>query len=146
MFGSGKTDIHGSLSVLGIIFGYFLSHLVSCINHLTLHCSAGQLVQQQHAGNEKDKIIMQIIPTIIPITAVVASSTFKASGIKLKQTTANINPDANDSTKLKNLFEFFLHIIPIIPPNVVPIVPKNKPINVVRSILKISLLFLNNIL
>ena len=63
IFGSGKTDIYGSLSVLGIIFGFFLSHLVSCVNHLTLHCSAGQLVQQQHAGNEKDKIIMQIIPT-----------------------------------------------------------------------------------
>jgi len=36
-----------------------------------------------------------------------------------------------DKIKLKNLFDVFLKHIPIIPPKVVPNVPKNKPINVV---------------
>ena len=37
--------------------------------------------------------------------------------------------DAKANTKLKNLFEFLLEKIPIKPPIVVPIVPKNKPNN-----------------
>lgn len=58
----------------------------------------------------------------------------KASGIKLKHITDIIRPDANDSIKLRNLFEFFLITIPSIPPIVVPNVPKNKPSNVVFKI------------
>lgn len=78
--------------------------------------------------------IMAIIPTPMP------NSTFKillipsASGIKSKQIIAIIRPEANDSMKLKNLLEFFFRKIPIIPPIVVPNVPKNSPIRVVFSI------------
>lgn len=36
-----------------------------------------------------------------------------------------------DNMKLKNLLLVFLNVTPIIPPSVVPNVPKNKPINVV---------------
>ena len=39
-----------------------------------------------------------------------------------------------DSIKLKNLFEFLFYFIPIIPPIVVPNVPKNKPNMVVFKI------------
>ena len=40
------------------------------------------------------------------------------------------NNDANDKTKLRNLFVVFFNDTPIIPPIVVPNVPKNKPIKV----------------
>ena len=50
--------------------------------------------------------------------------------------------DAIAKIKLKNLFVVFLKLTPIIPPKVVPKVPKNKPIKVVfnkYSKIKISL-------
>ena len=50
-----------------------------------------------------------------------------ASGIKSKHIIAVIKPDANDNMKLKNLFDVFLNVTPIIPPIVVPNVPKNNP-------------------
>ena len=58
-----------------------------------------------------------------------------ASGNKSKHTIASIRPDANDKIKLKNFFEGFLNFTPIIPPIVVPKVPKNNPIKVVFNIL-----------
>lgn len=54
-----------------------------------------------------------------------------ASGTKSKHTIEIISPDASDKIKLKNLWEVFLKVIPIIPPKVVPKVPKNNPNNVV---------------
>ena len=57
----------------------------------------------------------------------------KASGIKSKHTIEIISPDANAKTKLKNFFDVFLKVTPIIPPIVVPNVPKKSPINVVFS-------------
>lgn len=75
-----------------------------------------------------------IIPSIIPKKAIDKLVNPKASGSKSKQTIAIISPDANAKIKLKNLLEVFLNFIPIIPPMVVPKVPKNKPINVVFKI------------
>ena len=69
-------------------------------------------------------------PNTIPYILLIPS----ASGIKSKHIIDIINPDANDNIKLKNLLEFFLIIIPSIPPIVVPNVPKNKPSNVVFKI------------
>lgn len=43
--------------------------------------------------------------------------------------------DANDSIKLKNLLDFLFITTPIIPPSVVPNVPKNSPNIVVFIIL-----------
>jgi len=54
-----------------------------------------------------------------------------ALGINSKHIIEIINPAANSNIKLKNLFEVVLKLIPITPPIVVPIVPKNKLINVV---------------
>ena len=85
-------------------------------------------------STNRSQNIMAIIPTPMP------NSTFKmplipnASGIKSKQIIAIIRPEANDSMKLKNLLEFFFRKIPIIPPIVVPNVPKNSPIRVVFKI------------
>lgn len=76
-------------------------------------------------------IIISIIPAIIPIMTLNIFDIPNASGINSKHTIAVINPDANDKIKLKNKFDFFLKVIPIIPPNVVPKVPKNNPIKVV---------------
>lgn len=70
---------------------------------------------------------IHIIPRIIPIVTFNTDDIFSASGIKSKLNIAVINPEANDSMKLKNLFDGFLNLIPIIPPNVVPNVPKNNP-------------------
>ena len=70
------------------------------------------------------------MPKSIPITALGMDEIFSASGIRSKLNIAVINPDAKDNIKLKNLFDGFLNFIPIIPPMVVPNVPKNNPINV----------------
>ena len=77
--------------------------------------------------------IIQTIPKIIPIIALIVDDIFKASGIKSKLSIAVIRPDANDKIKLKNLLDGFLNLIPIIPPIVVPNVPKNNPTSVVLN-------------
>ena len=77
--------------------------------------------------------IIAITPIIIPIITFTILLIPNASGIKSKHITAIISPDANDKIKLKNLFDVFLKHIPIIPPKVVPNVPKNNPINVVLN-------------
>ena len=89
--------------------------------------------------NKKQKIIA-IIPKITPIITSNMLLISKASGIKSKHMTASISPDAKANIKLKNLFEFLLENIPIIPPIVVPIVPKNKPNKDISSIIKNSFL------
>ena len=68
---------------------------------------------------------------VIALIIIVISN---ASGIKSKHITAIISPDANANMKLRNLLECFFVITPIIPPSVVPKVPKNKPTIVVFSI------------
>lgn len=73
-------------------------------------------------------------PNNIPAIVVCTFDISIASGIRLKHTIDNIRPDANDSMKLINLFEFCFDIIPISPPIVVPTVPKNNPINDVCNI------------
>ena len=78
--------------------------------------------------------IIAIIPTPIPNSIFKMLLISSASGIRSKQIIAIIRPEANDSMKLKNLFDFFFRKIPIIPPIVVPNVPKNSPIRVVFSI------------
>lgn len=75
--------------------------------------------------------IIIIIPNIIPIIILDKFDISSASGIKSKHIIEVIRPDASDNIKLKNLFDVFLNVIPIIPPNVVPNVPKNRPIKVV---------------
>lgn len=75
--------------------------------------------------------IITIIPKIIPRITIGKLAISKASGINSKQIIAVISPDANDKIKLKNLFEVLFNFIPIIPPNVVPKVPKKRPIKVV---------------
>ena len=57
-----------------------------------------------------------------------------ASGINSKHIIASIRPAANCKIKLKNRDEFVLSVTPIIPPIVVPKVPKNNPIKVVFNI------------
>ena len=69
----------------------------------------------------------------IPKNAVGKFVKLNASGIKSKHTIEIISPDANAKTKLKNFFDVFLKVTPIIPPIVVPNVPKKSPINVVFS-------------
>lgn len=81
-------------------------------------------------------IIIITIPAIIPNNTFDMFDIAIASGIKSKHTIASINPDANDNIKLKNLFDGFFTNSPIIPPIVVPNVPKNSPINV--SFIKFS--------
>lgn len=75
--------------------------------------------------------IIVIIPKIIPVSTLSILAISIASGIKSKQIIASIKPEAKAKIKLKNLLEVFLKQIPIIPPMVVPKVPKNNPINVV---------------
>ena len=48
----------------------------------------------------------------------------------------------NKKIKLKNLFDVFFIVHPIIPPTVVPIVPKNNPKIVVFIIFSINQAFL----
>lgn len=69
--------------------------------------------------------IIHIIPKSIPITALGIDDIFSASDIRSKLNIAVIKPDTNDSIKLRNFFDGFLNFIPIIPPSVVPNVPKN---------------------
>ena len=78
--------------------------------------------------------IITIIPIIIPIITFIILLIPSASGIKSKHIIDIISPDANAKIKLKNLLEFFFIITPIIPPSVVPNVPKNKPRMVVFNI------------
>ena len=92
-------------------------------------------------STNKSHIIIITIPKNIPKNAVGKFVKLNASGNKSKQTIASIRPDANAKIKLKNFFDGFLNFTPIIPPIVVPKVPKNKPIKVVFNIsLKIKLL------
>lgn len=68
-----------------------------------------------------------------------------ASGTRSKHTIDIISPDAISNMKLRNLLLVFLNVTPIIPPMVVPNVPKNRPINVVfikYSKIKISFIIL----
>jgi len=74
------------------------------------------------------------IPKTIPKKEIDKLLKEKASGSKSKHTIAIISPEAKAKIKLKNLLEGFLNLTPIIPPIVVPKVPKNKPINVVFKI------------
>lgn len=76
-------------------------------------------------------IIITNIPIIVAIITLNIFAISKASGIKSKHTTAIINPAASDNIKLRNLLEVLLKVTPIIPPIVVPKVPKNTPIIVV---------------
>ena len=75
--------------------------------------------------------IIVTIPKIIPKNTVGIVVSSNASGNKSKHTMAIISPDANAKIKLKNFFDGFLNLTPIIPPIVVPKVPKNNPIKVV---------------
>ena len=74
----------------------------------------------------------------MPINTCKISLIPRASGIKSKHIIAIIKPDAQDNIKLKNLLEFLFKNIPIIPPSVVPNVPKNKPTSVVFKISNIK--------
>ena len=75
-----------------------------------------------------------ITPANTPIKMLERFDTSNASGIKSKQIIALIKPAANWSIKLKNLFDGSLKVTPIIPPMVVPNVPKNNPSKVVLTI------------
>ena len=79
-------------------------------------------------------IIITIIPSTTPVITLLNSDIPNASGIKSKQIIDIISPDANDNMKLKNLFDELLNFTPIIPPKVVPNVPKNSPSNVLFNI------------
>lgn len=87
------------------------------------------------------KIII-ITPITIPIITTNILDNSIASGINSKHTIETIKPAANSKIKLRNLFELFFNDTPIIPPNVVPNVPKIKPKMVVlRIISKIIISF-----
>ena len=77
------------------------------------------------------QIIIVRTPNIMPTNTFKMLAISIASGIKSKQIIASIKPEANARTKLKNLLEVFLKHTPIMPPIVVPKVPKNNPISVV---------------
>ena len=79
-------------------------------------------------------IIIQHTPKIIPIDTVIKLDISNASGIKSKHITAIISPEANDNMKLNNLLDVLFIIHPIIPPSVVPNVPKNNHSKVVLNI------------
>lgn len=80
------------------------------------------------------QIIITIIPIKIPSNTVESDAIPNASGISSKHTIAIISPEANDKIKLKNLLEVVFSITPMMPPIVVPKVPKNRPISVVFKI------------
>ena len=82
----------------------------------------------------KSQNIIVAIPNIMPKKTVGILVSSKASGSKSKHTIAIISPDANDKIKLKNFLDGLLNFIPIIPPIVVPNVPKDNPIKVVFMI------------
>ena len=87
--------------------------------------------------------IIPITPSKIPSIIKGIPDISSASGTRSKHTIDIINPDASDKMKLKNLLLVVLKVTPIIPPNVVPNVPKNNPIKVVFNKypkIKISLL------
>lgn len=92
------------------------------------------LVSLNFFSTNKSQNIIIIIPTIIPIITFIILLIPNASGIKSKHITAIIKPDANAKIKLKNLLEFFFITTPMIPPKVVPNVPKNNPKSVVFKI------------
>ena len=77
--------------------------------------------------------IIHITPSKIPIIIKGIPDISKASGTKSKHTIDIINPEASDKIKLKNLLLLDSKVTPIIPPMVVPNVPKNNPISVVFS-------------
>lgn len=83
-------------------------------------------------------MIIIIIPNNMPKNAVGKFVRLNASGSKSKQTIASISPEANARMKLRNFFDGFLNFTPIIPPIVVPNVPKNSPTSVVFNILFIK--------
>lgn len=85
-------------------------------------------------STNKSQPSIAIIPKKTPKNTVNKLVSPKASGNKSKQTMANIRPEAKAKIKLKNFCEGFLNLIPIMPPIVVPKVPKNKPIIVVLTI------------
>lgn len=66
-------------------------------------------------------------PQIVPVTLLISI----LSGIKSKQTIESISPDASDKIKLKNRLDVSLKDTPMMPPIIVPNVPKNKPTSVV---------------
>ena len=61
-------------------------------------------------------ITITIIPKVIPDIMTPNPDILRASGIKSKHTIDIIKPDANERMKLKNLFETFFNLRPIIPP------------------------------
>ena len=63
----------------------------------------------------------------MPVIAIPNSDIFSASGIKSKHIIDIISPDAKDNMKLRNLLDVIFNLTPIIPPKVVPKVPKNSP-------------------
>ena len=83
---------------------------------------------------------IHIIPKIIPKITLVTDDIFSASGIKSKLTIAVIKPAAKDNMKLRILFDGFFKKTPIIPPIVVPNVPKNSPnkVTLIKSLKFIS--------
>lgn len=66
-------------------------------------------------------------PKIVPVTLLIS----KLSGIKSKQTIESISPDASDKIKLRKRLDVSLKDTPMIPPIIVPKVPKNRPTNVI---------------
>ena len=93
------------------------------------------LFELNFLSTKTSKNIIVNRPNIIPIITLVKLLKFKASGIKSKHITDIIKPAAKDNVKLKSLLELFFNKQPIIPPTVVPIVPKNNPIKIVLNIL-----------
>ena len=78
--------------------------------------------------------IIDVIPKNIPMITFEILDISIASGIKSKHIIALISPAANCNTKLRNLLDGFLNVAPIIPPIVVPKVPKKSPKSVVLII------------
>ena len=71
--------------------------------------------------------IIIITPSIMPLNVTTRFESSSASGTRSKHTIAIIRPAANSNMKLRKRFEVFLKVTPIMPPTVVPNVPKNNP-------------------
>lgn len=63
----------------------------------------------------------------MPLNVTTRFESSSASGTRSKHTIAIIRPAANSNMKLRKRFEVFLKVTPIMPPTVVPNVPKNNP-------------------
>ena len=106
--------------------------IIPVFNRLFLMFVFSEDVEKENFFSTKiSHTIMAITPMMVPIITKAMPAISIASGNNSKQTMAVMSPDAKDKIKLKNFRDVFLKVTPMMPPIVVPKVPKNNPTKVV---------------